>query len=520
MDILLVATSNYNDPFAEEWHPDLRYTVSFLRNHNIDAGFIYVPVLEIPTQIVQADGEEKPRAVFFNLTEENRSPILSFLKLFKEAFPNILIIVGGIPATLSANELLNRYEEIDFIVVGELELTLLETIEKLSQKKPLSDINGLQSRYFQNAPRPLIADLDILGCMIHDGITGFLAGKDPEERVGYLISGRGCYANCSFCGVPALYRQSPGRPWRGRSVKAIVDELQELFETFHIKYFVFQDDNFMGPGPTGQERARQFATEILQRGLNIKYHICCRLNDIKADTIELLKESGLSRLAVSVESTSQESLNLLNKGIRAETIYSVLEDLERLQLPSEVNLIFFDPYTTLAGVRRNLALIEYLNSKNYLFYSNAFPFNELKPFPWSRVAARLRSEGLLDEETFTCRFRDPDVAQLVMFVQRLKNHIPFIFKKRFLFSGLNSLSQQSLDKADLDGLNFLSVNIRHWVGLKLLPRFVEAACNILENGRANTHEELIALERQFKKEIRDINRLENRLFKAMQRTGV
>lgn len=520
MDILFIATSNYNDPFAQEWHPDLRYTVSFLRSHNINAGFIYLPVLESPSQIVQIIGGAKPGAVFFNLTEENRSPVLSFLKLFKAAFPATCIIVGGIPATLSSTDLMNRHREIDFIVTGEPELTLLETLEALSQKRIPAAVNGLQSRSFQNPPRPLITDLDMFGSMIYDGLDEFLTGKAPEDRVGYILSGRGCYANCSFCGIPAFYRHSSGSPWRGRSVKAIVGELEELMGKFDIRYFVFQDDNFMGPGPAGQERAREIAAEILSRGLEIKYHICCRLNDINADTIELLKESGLSRLAVSVESTSQESLNLLGKGIRAENIYSTLEDLERLQLPTEINLIFFDPYTTLASVRRNLALLEYLNGKQYLFYSNAFPFNELKPFPWSRVAARLRSEGLLDEETFTCRFRDPCVEQLVVFVQRLKRHIPFIFKKRFVFSGLNSPSQNMPDKSVEEGLNYLSVNIKNWVGLKLMPGFLENACSILENGGNSVQEELLELDSLFREEIRTVREMEHRLYKALQRTEI
>ena len=40
MDILFIATSTYNDPFAREWTPDLRHTVSFLRKRGVYAGFI------------------------------------------------------------------------------------------------------------------------------------------------------------------------------------------------------------------------------------------------------------------------------------------------------------------------------------------------------------------------------------------------------------------------------------------------------------------------------------------------
>ncbi|HEX5863899.1 MAG TPA: hypothetical protein VF014_06515 [Casimicrobiaceae bacterium] len=83
----------------------------------------------------------------------------------------------------------------------------------------------------------------------------------------------------------------------------------------------------------------------------------------------------------------------MRKGLKAEAIYARLDVLERLRMPCEVNMIFFDPYLTLVGVRSNLALLEHIGRSKYLSYSHAFPFNELKPFAWSPVAARLRVKG-------------------------------------------------------------------------------------------------------------------------------
>ena len=51
MDILFIASSTYNDPFAEEWNPDLRYTASFLRRQGVDAGFVYLPLLDGATTV-------------------------------------------------------------------------------------------------------------------------------------------------------------------------------------------------------------------------------------------------------------------------------------------------------------------------------------------------------------------------------------------------------------------------------------------------------------------------------------
>jgi hypothetical protein len=156
-----------------------------------------------------------------------------------------------------------------------------------------------------------MTDLDALGNMIHDGLDMMLQ-DGIRRRVGYVISSRELL--CGYgSAASAFYHSAPGKPWRGRSVQAVVDELQELGDRFQIRHFIFQDDNFFGPGRAGQERACQVATEILHRGLDIKYFVCCRLNDIKADTLQLMQTSGLSGIGVSVESTSQESLDLLGK---------------------------------------------------------------------------------------------------------------------------------------------------------------------------------------------------------------
>ncbi len=510
MDLLVFATSNYADPFDEDWNSDLRYTVSFLRRHNIQAEFIYLPVLESAADL-QHYGEEKPRTVYLEITAENCNPVLGFLKILKEAYPETGVIVGGIPATMQPEKLLQDHEEINFIIAGERDFTLLETVERLRDGRSLDDVSGLNSRGFQNPPRPLMADLDILGNMIHDGLDELLAKHDPQERAGYLISSRGCYGNCSFCGVPAFYRRAAGSPWRGRSARAIVGELRELVAKYQIRYFVFQDDNFMGPGRKGQERAQQIALEILHSDLKIQYSVCCRLNDIRADTFALLIESGLSRVAVSIESTNQESLDLLNKGLNAEDIYPTLKLIEELQIACEINLIFFDPYLTLQGVRRNLALIDYLHNKDCFSYSNAFPFNELKPFPWSKVAGRLKSEGLLNEGSYTCRFRDPAVERLVDFVRRLKGHLQITFKKRLLFHTLDSVRQKVYDRELLQSLDFLSSGLRYWMGFTLLPRFITNVCDILENNGVNAGEELNKLEELFKEKAKTLHVLERQL---------
>lgn len=518
MDILFVATSTYNDFFAQEWHPDQRYTVAYLRRHQINAGYCYIPVLEQPEQLLGQKGES-PDRLFIELTEENCTPIFRFLQHYKEISPQTIIFAGGVPVNFSPKQSLEEHPEIDYIVTGERELTLLETLRRMKCGESLSNVPGLQSRDFTNPPHPFISNLDQLGHMIQDGFANMLAGQAPSARTAHLTSSRGCYARCSFCGVSDYFR-SPGPAWRGRSASAIVEEIEELHNRFEISRFIFEDDEFFGPGPRGQVRAKEIATEILARKLKIEYFLCCRLNDIQVATLNRLKEAGLSGIGLSVESTNQASLNLLQKGIKVEAIYPTLQLIEELEIPCQVNLIFFDPYLTLPGVRSNLTLLEYLRDSKYLSYSSAFPFNELKPFPWSRVADQLRTEGLLNESNATCLFKDDKVSHLAHFARQIKQRLPLSFKKRLLFDGLDSLPGKTQSTARLEVLTQVANGLRHWVGLTLLPRYMSIACDILEqneknpSGRANQIS-LDELDEQFADEVKTLQGFEQNLGRAL-----
>ena len=107
-----------------------------------------------------------------------------------------------------------------------------------------------------------------------------------------------------------------------------MDEVEHLGKTYSISYFVFQDDNFFGPGEAGQVRCRRIAKEILRRKLILRFFFCCRLNDVKQETFCLWQEAGLDAVGIGIETTQPESLRLFQKGLRRQEIYPTLELLD------------------------------------------------------------------------------------------------------------------------------------------------------------------------------------------------
>ena len=504
MELLCLATSSLDDPFAQEWHPDLRLTVNYLRGRGVDVEYRYVAT---PRETAEL-GDSAPTALFVDISEENRGPVLRFLARMHATWPDTTILVGGIPATLDGPTVLGANPWVDACICGERDVTLEEIVARLRSGRPFDDVPGVGVRGRPGAEhsRPLLPDLDVLGAIVRDGLADLVQRQSPPERVGHLVSSRGCPCRCTFCGVPDFYRQSEGRPWRGRSPVMVVDEMAAAAEAYGISAFVFVDDNFIGPGRGGQERARAIAAEILRRRLEVTFSICAPLSALRRDTLRELMSAGLTRLAISVESTDAASLRLLGRGHRPEHIDRALRMTESLGLACEINLMVFGPYATLDTVRDDLRLLSRVRESRLLSYSDAFPFNDLRAFPWSRVAGRLRREGLFDADadadgadagagtgastgastgagTARCRFRDPRVARLVEFVAELESLTQLTFKYRPPVFGTE------VDTGS--GLMRVSAGVRAWVGLSLLPRYVGVACAVLDATGPDHHREAL-----------------------------
>jgi radical SAM superfamily enzyme YgiQ (UPF0313 family) len=506
MEILFIGLSKYGDPFCDDWHADLRYTVKYLRRQGLTAGLISPSQVDNGSALISQVKALEPRLCFFDANPENFEQVFETIDLLKSRCPNFRIVAGG-PATVPATDTLCHHPNIDYIIKGERELTLLEIINRMRDQRKVEDTPGLSGKGFDNPMRTPLQNLDVLDEMALDDIDTQIRRRSRSKRVGFIVTSRGCYGTCTFCSVPVVYRLPPGRPWRGKSPTVVVNEIEQLCRAYGIRSFVFEDDDYLGPGRAGRERAAAIACELLCRKLRIDYCVACRLNDLDRSTLLLMKESGLSKLAMSVESTSQRALNLFKKGLRAEEIYPALAMLEELKIETEVNLIFFDPYMTLDEVNGNLRLLHDIKDSAYVRYSNSFAFNELKPFAWTPISKILSEDQVLDEVAHTCRYKDKRVQVLVDLVNSFRRRLSLSFKTQLLFAGLNdAASLRANEGAYFFGL-CLAQAFRNWLNLQVVPTLVEEACGSLRGGLGDDENLLDFLQTRFDTEAERINSL-------------
>ena len=273
------------------------------------------------------------------------------------------IVLGGHYPTFCDTTLLQEFPEIDFIVRGEGEFTLLELVESMQGNRELKEINGLSFRLgteiIRNAPRELVADLDTLPFPIRDQ-TARLFQQSGEIT---LTASRGCYANCSFCSIQSFYHQTHGRRYRRRSPENIVAEIEHLQAQFNCHHFKFIDDQFIGPGPKGREEIRQLAELMIDRNLNIYFHIMTRVNDVDEGLFRLLKAAGLKSVFVGIESSQQRGLDVFNKSTTLAQNEHALEILDKLGITCIASFILIDPYSRSEDLMQNLDFLAQLKPK-------------------------------------------------------------------------------------------------------------------------------------------------------------
>ena len=229
----------------------------------------------------------------------------------------------------------------------------------------------------------LISNLDSLPFPARDdGIAAYLGyGFATVE------ASRGCYHACAFC-LPSAFYRAHGAPYRLRGIANLVDEIEALYQQ-GARLFLFDDEQFLPPKPARAERVTAFADELARRDLRIAFTIKCRADDVDETLFRYLKEIGLLRVYVGIESGSGMTLELLNKRVTPQQNADALAMLDSLGIVADFHVLFFHPWSTLETIQTESAFLESILPR----CSTAFDFCEVEIYPGTLFARRARAEG-------------------------------------------------------------------------------------------------------------------------------
>ncbi|MFI5006240.1 MAG: B12-binding domain-containing radical SAM protein [Solirubrobacterales bacterium] len=400
-----------------ELHLGFRYMVASLgaAGHTAEIVFPSADPLTTRAHIARVIAEAPPRVLGFTSYEGSLKETLQFIRQLKRLGVPSVICLGGHLATFSYEEILRSGNLIDVIVLGEGERAIVEIVEAIKGERSLATIPGLAyregERIVTTPRRPIEMDIDRLPCPFVPDTRG-----QPSDDVPlFLTTSRGCYAHCSFCRSSHF-----GEAWRSRDPVRVVDEIEAACRR-GITTFEMVDDNFLGPGRRGKQRAVAIATEIRRRRLSIRFHASCRVNDVDEPTMRALQEAGLISVSLGVESGVQRMLDTFNKNTTVAQNLAALTLLQRLSIPTLAYVIFFDPYTTLAEARENLQFLQTIRALDTVRFELIL-FRKLIPISGTTLFERIRRDGLLKGNPLSghsFRFRDRRVALLADFLETI-----------------------------------------------------------------------------------------------------
>jgi len=260
--------------------------------------------------------EFQPHYVGFTVTNWDILEAVRLAGRIKALSPSVTVIFGGPQASLCPTETL-QYPEVDVVVRGEGELTILELIKALEGGRSLTEVAGIAFRAdgvpVLTAPRPFMPDLSQLPWPAYELFDIPRYGARGDRRLG-IASTRGCPYGCTFC----TGRKVMGRLIRCRPPAEVVAEMKHWHQTHGITHFCFVEDNLLGHPKHGEQLLR----ELEEARLPVTYslEVGVRADALTPDICAHLKKTGCTTIAVGIESVDPEVLKLVNKGEDLATI--------------------------------------------------------------------------------------------------------------------------------------------------------------------------------------------------------
>lgn len=306
MDAKKVRSSGHKPPMG------IMYLASCLRTHTsaevvlLDAQILGMSVEEVVKRVESL----RPNLVGITTWTDFWYDICRLADGIKAALPSTHICLGGPHLGIYPRESLSR-DSVDSIVVGDGEAPLAHLVRSLSGNKNSRAFPGL---YFseqrdsierfdpyieKNLDELPLPNREMLPYRKYDSLL-------TRGVMTTMVTSRGCPFRCIFC---KLNFQKTVL----RSAESVVEEMQEI-DRLKIEEIEIYDDTF------GTDRRRVFEICRLMRkkGLRFRMTIRDRVSNIDDEVLAALKEVGLLRVYLGVESASDKTLRRVRKGTTVE----------------------------------------------------------------------------------------------------------------------------------------------------------------------------------------------------------
>ncbi len=320
---------------------------------------------------VKQFGAEQYDAICISLTDLSQLiPVFTLMYLIKQHISS-KVLLGGNYATQIYEDMMRHTDiftdYVDYLTIGDGELSLVELCEFLDGKRPIDSVSNL---VYYNREREEIVSHGFSCLKINMDDVAYPDFSDydlslylnPEPTFALQLS-KGCYwGKCSFCDYH--YGQQGYHP---KHIDRIIDELRYYVAAYGATKFMFVDECIP---PVFYN---QLALAIIRSGLKIHFYSFARLEDgFTPEVLKNLYDAGARMFLWGYECESLRVMKLMNKGINAERRMEILTDARNAGIWNNGLFIFGYPTElpeeiedTMAVIRNNRRVIPSVTLSNF-----------------------------------------------------------------------------------------------------------------------------------------------------------
>jgi anaerobic magnesium-protoporphyrin IX monomethyl ester cyclase len=360
MNILVVNSCLRRNFPIKQLPVGLAAIMTFIRQHGYEFDFLDLDINDYDDDYVENYlRENQYDVILYGTLVTHYKWTKWFSHTIKKHQPNAIQIVGNSVAS-SCPDVFLQNTPADFAVLGEGEYTAVALLDALRDGEDPTQLAGLAYRtddgkIISNPRRPAC---DINSLPIPDW-TPFdveryketsrkaSMGSDSDEPVTFPVStARGCAFRCTFCHF-AFWHD----PYRYRRADLIVDEVEYVIREYGANYINFFDDLSFASLP----QVEKVCDEILKRGVEFQWSASIRSDlfgnerrsyEKRLRVAQKMKDAGCTGVGFSLESGSQEILDMMNKRVKVEYFEEQIKMCRKVGLSVYTAVVFGYPIET------------------------------------------------------------------------------------------------------------------------------------------------------------------------------
>ena len=328
-----------------------------------------------------------PSVVGISAKTQNFISATIIAKIAKEINSDIKILVGGVHPTMNGSKVLNC-ENIDFLVIGEGENTIVELLHALEKDTELNSVDGIvfrdNGKIINTKPRPYVENLNLLDFPLTDAPKVFKDfDKYPKEAFGYIIATRGCPYACTFCESKSMWT----RKVRYRSPENIIAELKQMNE-FGINKVNFDDDTF-----GISKKNIKTINNLMHDELPNMTYTCETVVQLAKDedVVKDMKHGGCVAVFVGIESGNNEILKKIKKTQTTDECIQAMRNLQKHGIESHAFIMIGFPSETEETFKDTMDFIPKLKPDSIVF-------SIFTPYPGSDIYNECKDKGIIESE--------------------------------------------------------------------------------------------------------------------------